>query len=159
EEPGFARGRRVDPVSLRPFHDGLLGLEPRIGLHCRSSDHRCRLRADAPPLRCRAVGALHECRSAFGQLTSRAIGAPPRNGAALRDLTRRRASRRERNLMSAQLLVLYPTPKDPKAFEKRYRSEHLPYAGPRLKGATRVVTKRFMAPSGGLPQFHLMSEV
>jgi hypothetical protein len=28
-----------------------------------------------------------------------------------------------------------------------------------LKGATRVVTKRFMAPSGAQPEFHLMSEV
>jgi hypothetical protein len=32
--------------------------------------------------------------------------------------------------MSAQLLVLYPTPKDPKAFEKRYRTEHLPTRDP-----------------------------
>lgn len=61
--------------------------------------------------------------------------------------------------MSAQLLVLYPTPKDAKAFEKQYRNEHLPYAGPRLKGATRVVTKRFTSPSGAPPEFHLMSEV
>jgi len=61
--------------------------------------------------------------------------------------------------MPAQLLVLYPTPKDAKDFEKQYRNEHLPYAGPRLKGATKVVTKRVMAPPGALPEFHLMSEV
>ena len=50
-------------------------------------------------------------------------------------------------------------PKDARGFEKRYREEHLPYAGPRLKGATRVVTKKVMAPPGMTPEFHLMSEV
>jgi uncharacterized protein (TIGR02118 family) len=46
--------------------------------------------------------------------------------------------------MTAHLLVMYPTPKDPKSFERRYREEHLPYAGPRLTGggATGVVSKR-----------------
>ena len=61
--------------------------------------------------------------------------------------------------MAAQLLVLYPTPKDAKGFEKRYREEHLPYAGPRLKGALKVVTKKVMAPPGGEPEYYLMSEV
>jgi uncharacterized protein (TIGR02118 family) len=61
--------------------------------------------------------------------------------------------------MSAQLLVLYPTPTDVKGFEKRYREEHLPFAEPRLKGATRVVTKKVMAPPGATAEFHLMSEV
>jgi uncharacterized protein (TIGR02118 family) len=61
--------------------------------------------------------------------------------------------------MSAQLLILYPTPKDTKTFEKRYLDEHLPYAGPRLKGATGVVTKKFTAPPGAKPEFHWMSEV
>jgi uncharacterized protein (TIGR02118 family) len=61
--------------------------------------------------------------------------------------------------MPAQLLVLYPTPKDAKDFETRYRSEHLPYAGPRLKGATKVVTKKVMAAPGAATEFHLMSEV
>jgi uncharacterized protein (TIGR02118 family) len=61
--------------------------------------------------------------------------------------------------MPAQLLVLYPTPKDTRDFDKKYRNEHLPYAGPRLKGATKVVTKKVMAPPGAPSQFHLMSEV
>ena len=37
--------------------------------------------------------------------------------------------------MSVQLLVIYPPPKDPAAFDRAYREEHLPYAGPRLVGA------------------------
>ena len=40
--------------------------------------------------------------------------------------------------MSAHLLILYPIPKDTKAFDRAYREEHLPYAGPRLEGATGV---------------------
>jgi hypothetical protein len=28
---------------------------------------------------------------------------------------------------------MYPTPKDPKAFERAYRDDHLPYAAPRFE--------------------------
>jgi uncharacterized protein (TIGR02118 family) len=47
--------------------------------------------------------------------------------------------------MTAHLLVMYPAPRDPKEFERAYREEHLPYAGPRLEGATGVVSKRVAA--------------
>jgi hypothetical protein len=50
--------------------------------------------------------------------------------------------------MSTHLLILYPTPADPAAFERAYRDEHLPYAGPRLAGATGVATKRVVGPAG-----------
>jgi uncharacterized protein (TIGR02118 family) len=53
--------------------------------------------------------------------------------------------------MTAHLLIMYPQPRDAKAFEKAYREEHLPYAGPRLKGATGVVSKRAASP--GAPYF------
>jgi uncharacterized protein (TIGR02118 family) len=46
----------------------------------------------------------------------------------------------------AHLLVMYPAPKDPKAFDRAYREEHLPYAGPRLAGALSVVSKRVAGP-------------
>jgi uncharacterized protein (TIGR02118 family) len=49
--------------------------------------------------------------------------------------------------MTAHLLVMYPTPKDPSLFDRRYKEEHLPYAGPRLVGATRVESKRVMTPA------------
>src|SRR5689334_21965352 len=61
--------------------------------------------------------------------------------------------------MSAHLLVMYPTPKDPNACERAYRDEHLPYAGPRLKGATGVVSKRVMGAPGDRPAFHAISDV
>jgi uncharacterized protein (TIGR02118 family) len=60
--------------------------------------------------------------------------------------------------MNAHLLVMYPTPKDPKAFERAYREEHLPYAGPRLKGATSVVSKRVAGPKG-MATYHAISDV
>ena len=49
--------------------------------------------------------------------------------------------------MTAHLLIMYPHPKDVKEFDRAYREEHLPYAAPRPKGATGVVTKRVVGPS------------
>ena len=61
--------------------------------------------------------------------------------------------------MTVHLLILYPTPKDPTAFDRAYRDEHLPYAGPRLKGALGVTTKRVVGPAFAPPPYHLMSDV
>jgi uncharacterized protein (TIGR02118 family) len=61
--------------------------------------------------------------------------------------------------MTAHLLILYPTPKDTKAFDRAYREEHLPYAGPRLAGASGVKTQRVAGPSYAPPPYHLMSDV
>ncbi|HEX4158047.1 MAG TPA: EthD family reductase [Rhizomicrobium sp.] len=61
--------------------------------------------------------------------------------------------------MTAQLLILYPTPKDAKAFDRAYRDEHLPYAGSRLQGALGVATKRVVGPAFAPPPYHLMSDV
>ena len=49
--------------------------------------------------------------------------------------------------MTAHLLVVYPTPKNADDFDRDYKEKHLPYAGPRLKGATSVVTKRVVGPA------------
>ena len=61
--------------------------------------------------------------------------------------------------MTVHLLVLYPNPKDVAAFDRAYRDEHLPYAGPRLKGALGVTTKRVVGPAFAPPAYHLMSDV
>ncbi len=61
--------------------------------------------------------------------------------------------------MTAHLLILYPTPKDAGAFDRAYREEHLPYAGPKLTGATGVATKRVVGPGFAPPPYHLMSDV
>ena len=61
--------------------------------------------------------------------------------------------------MTAHLLILYPIPKDTRAFDRAYREEHLPYAGPRLEGATGVATQRVVGPAFAPPPYHLMSDV
>ena len=53
----------------------------------------------------------------------------------------------------------FSIPKDTAKFDRAYREEHLPYAGPKLKGATGVVTKRVIGPSFAPPPYHLMSDV
>ena len=60
--------------------------------------------------------------------------------------------------MAAHLLVLYPPPKDPETFDRAYREEHLPYAGPRLAGATGVTTRRVVNAAAPSP-WHLISDV
>ena len=44
-------------------------------------------------------------------------------------------------------------------FDRAYREEHLPYAGPRLVGATGVTTQRVIGPSFARPPYHLISDV
>jgi len=54
---------------------------------------------------------------------------------------------------------LYPHPKNAAEFDRAYREEHLPYAGPRLNGATGVVTKKVVGPAFAPPPYHLISDV
>jgi uncharacterized protein (TIGR02118 family) len=61
--------------------------------------------------------------------------------------------------MPAHLLILYPIPHDGAEFDRAYREEHLPYAGPRLEGATGVVTRRVVGPAFAPPPYHLISDV
>jgi len=61
--------------------------------------------------------------------------------------------------LTAHLLILYPHPQNTEQFERAYREEHLPYAGPRLAGATSVVTKHVVGPAFAPPPYHLMSDV
>lgn len=61
--------------------------------------------------------------------------------------------------MSAHLLIVYPTPKNLESFQRAYRTEHLPYAGPRLIGATGVATKKVVGPAFAPPPYAWMSDV
>ena len=61
--------------------------------------------------------------------------------------------------MAARLLILYPKPTDVQEFDRAYREEHLPLAGPKLEGATGVVTKRVVGPAFAPPPYHLISEI
>jgi uncharacterized protein (TIGR02118 family) len=61
--------------------------------------------------------------------------------------------------MTAHLLIFYPIPKDTEKFDRAYREEHLPYAGPKLTGAIGVATRRVVGPGFAPPPYHLMSDV
>ncbi len=61
--------------------------------------------------------------------------------------------------MTAHLLVMYPHPKNPDEFDRAYREEHLPLAGPKLVGATGVTTRRVVGPAFAPPPYHMMSDV
>jgi len=61
--------------------------------------------------------------------------------------------------MTAHLLILYPHPKDATEFDRAYREEHLPLAGPKLTGALGVATQRVVGPAFAPPPYHLMSDV
>jgi uncharacterized protein (TIGR02118 family) len=61
--------------------------------------------------------------------------------------------------VTAHLLVVYPTPKSTDDFDRNYKEKHLPYAGPRLKDATSVVTKRVVGPAFAPPPYHMISDV
>lgn len=60
---------------------------------------------------------------------------------------------------NAHLLVMYPVPKNPKAFDRAYRDEHLPYAGPRLTGSVSVVSKRVAEAPGNPARYYAISDV
>ncbi len=48
-----------------------------------------------------------------------------------------------------KIVVIYPRPQDEEAFEKVYKSEHMPLAESKLKGMTRfVATKIVSSPQG-----------
>ena len=54
--------------------------------------------------------------------------------------------------MSVKLLVLYPTPTDPKQFDRRYQKEHLPMGRTNLVGATGLASHRILgSPAGSSP--------
>ena len=57
--------------------------------------------------------------------------------------------------MSIKLVVLYPNPKDPEAFEKAYTTEHIPLVASiakKLGRCTKVVyTRVLMSPQGASP--------
>ena len=66
---------------------------------------------------------------------------------------------REETTMIAHLLVMYPTPRNPKEFDRAYREEHLPYASPRLVGATSVISKRVGSSPGNGAPFYAISDI
>jgi len=61
--------------------------------------------------------------------------------------------------MSVKLLVLYPTPKDPEEFDRRYEREHLPMGKAALVGATGLASHRILGSPAGTSPFARLTEV
>jgi uncharacterized protein (TIGR02118 family) len=61
---------------------------------------------------------------------------------------------------TAKLVVIYPVPKDPEAFERVYRDQHVPMAVSKLAGKTKIVaTKVLGSVQGGAAPFHRVAEI
>jgi uncharacterized protein (TIGR02118 family) len=59
-------------------------------------------------------------------------------------------------MASVKIVVIYPRPADPNAFEKDYRDVHMPMVEQKLKGMTRfVATKVVHSPQGNVAAYRL----
>lgn len=62
-------------------------------------------------------------------------------------------------MATAKLIVMYPPPKDVKAFEAVYRNEHVPLAVAKLRGKTKIVATKVLGSPQGMPGFYRIAEV
>ena len=61
--------------------------------------------------------------------------------------------------MAVKLVVLYPLPKDVEAFETVYNGDHVPMAGEKLAGKTKIVATKVLGSPQGTPAFHRIAEI
>ena len=61
--------------------------------------------------------------------------------------------------MPVKLIIIYPRPKDVRAFETVYKNQHVPMAVEKLGGKTKVVATRVLGSPSGAPAFHRIAEV
>ena len=59
----------------------------------------------------------------------------------------------------AKIIVAYPTPTDPEAFDKLYSEEHVPLAIAKLAGKTKIVATKIVGSPQGAPGFYRVAEV
>lgn len=62
-------------------------------------------------------------------------------------------------MSEVKLMVIYPTPTDVDAFEKRYQEEHVPMAVEKLLGKTKFVATKVTGSPQGNPPFYRIAEV
>src|SRR5262249_33008117 len=63
-------------------------------------------------------------------------------------------------MADTKVVVIYPYPADPDAFEKAYVNDHVPLAKEKIKGMTRfVATKIVGTPDGQKPPFYRIAEL
>jgi uncharacterized protein (TIGR02118 family) len=63
-------------------------------------------------------------------------------------------------MADTKVVVIYPYPADPDAFEKAYINDHVPLAKEKIKGMTKfVATKIVGTPDGRTPPFYRIAEL
>lgn|SRR5487761_420772 len=62
-------------------------------------------------------------------------------------------------MATAKLIVIYPRPKDVKAFEQVYQTEHVPMAVEKLAGKTKIVASKVVGSPQGTPAIYRIVEV
>src|SRR5216683_7487835 len=62
-------------------------------------------------------------------------------------------------MSGAKLVVMYPTPTDVEAFERRYQTEHVPMAIEKLGGKSDIVATKVLGAPGGSAPFYRIAEV
>jgi len=62
-------------------------------------------------------------------------------------------------MSSAKLIVIYPRPKDLKAFDDVYQTQHVPLAVEKLNGKTKVVSTRVLGSPNDEAPFYVIAEV
>ena len=58
-----------------------------------------------------------------------------------------------------KFMVIYPTPTDIDAFERRYQEEHVPMAVEKLAGKTKFIASRIVGSPQGAAPFYRIAEV
>jgi uncharacterized protein (TIGR02118 family) len=62
-------------------------------------------------------------------------------------------------MSEVKFMVIYPTPTDVVAFEKRYQEEHVPMAVQNLGGKTKFIATRVLGSPQGPAPFYRIAEV
>jgi uncharacterized protein (TIGR02118 family) len=62
-------------------------------------------------------------------------------------------------MSEVKFMVIYPTPTDIDAFEKRYQQEHVPMAVEKLAGKTKFVATKVLGSPQGKPPFYRIAEI
>jgi len=62
-------------------------------------------------------------------------------------------------MSEVKFMVIYPTPCDVDAFEKRYQEEHVPMAVEKLAGKTKFIATKVLGSPQGKPPFYRIAEI
>src|SRR5579863_5872110 len=62
-------------------------------------------------------------------------------------------------MANVKLVVIYPQPKDPEAFEQIYQKEHVPMAVKKLDGKQKIITTKVLHSPKDTPPIYRIVEI